>query len=69
MAWAPYFLLWFGLLVGASIGALAYARVGLGALWAAALAMALLAIVAAKLGPDENGDGVRDKPGEPISNT
>jgi len=69
MAWAPYFLLWFGLLVGATTGALVYARVGLDALWAAALAMALLAIVAAKLGPDENGDGVRDKPGEPIRNS
>lgn len=64
LAWWPYFLLWFGLLIGASTGALAHDRFGLDALWAAALVMALLAIAAAKLGPDENGDGLRDAPRE-----
>lgn len=68
MAWAPHFLLWFGLLIGASAGALAHDRFGLEALWAAALAMALLAIAAARLGPDENGDGVRDRPAETVAN-
>jgi uncharacterized membrane protein YoaK (UPF0700 family) len=31
--WAPYLLLWLGLMIGAICGALTYPRVGLGGLW------------------------------------
>jgi len=47
--WAPYFLLWFGLVAGAALGATAYLKLGPQALWWAAGSMALLAQVAAKL--------------------
>ena len=36
-AWAPYLALWAGLVAGATGGALAFPRLGIGALWAAAL--------------------------------
>jgi len=49
LGWAPYLLLWLGLVVGAAAGATAYHYVGAQALWAAACFMALLAIVAARL--------------------
>jgi uncharacterized membrane protein YoaK (UPF0700 family) len=50
--WAPYFLLWLGLLLGAVLGATAYEHLGLGALWGAVAATAALAVTAARLGPD-----------------
>lgn len=49
VGWAPYFLLWLGLVAGAALGATAYLRLGPQALWWAAGSMALLALVAAKL--------------------
>lgn len=49
LGWAPYLLLWLGLVAGASLGATAYHYVGSQALWAAACVMALLAMAAAKL--------------------
>ena len=49
LGWLPYFLLWFGLVAGASIGALAYAQLGLGSLYIAAVAAGISAIVAARL--------------------
>lgn len=45
-AWVPMLLLWLGLLAGAALGALAFARLGGPALWIAAAAMALLALAA-----------------------
>ena len=47
--WAPYFLLWLGLVAGAALGATAYLHLGPQALWWAACSMALLALAAAKL--------------------
>ena len=47
--WAPYFLLWLGLVIGAALGAGAYVHAGPSALWLAAAAMAALALAAAKL--------------------
>lgn len=47
--WAPYLLLWLGLALGAALGAFAYARVGLSALWVIAFAGAVLTIVFARL--------------------
>lgn len=47
--WAPYFLLWLGLVAGAGLGATAYLHVGPQALWWPAGSMALLALAAAKL--------------------
>lgn len=55
MGWAPYLLLWLGLVAGGLAGALVYPRLGLGGLWIAALAAALLTVVAGKLGPDSDG--------------
>ena len=49
VGWAPYFLLWLGLVAGAALGATAYLQLGPQALWWAAGSMALLALVAAKL--------------------
>ena len=46
-AWVPMLLLWLGLLAGAACGALAFARLGGGALWIAAAAMGLLTLTAA----------------------
>jgi uncharacterized membrane protein YoaK (UPF0700 family) len=43
--WTPYFLLWAGLVLGATLGALAYDWIGLQAIWFAAAAAALLTIV------------------------
>ena len=53
LGWTPYLLLWLGLLCGAVLGAIAYRHLGLGALWGAAVATALLAVTAARLGPDQ----------------
>ena len=49
LGWAPYFLLWLGLVVGAGLGATAYLHVGAGALWLAAGAMILITLAAARL--------------------
>jgi uncharacterized membrane protein YoaK (UPF0700 family) len=43
--WLPYFALWVGFVAGAVMGAGAYLRIGMDALWIAAGAAALLAIV------------------------
>lgn len=48
LAWWPYFLLWFGLAVGAVVGALVYPYMGLNSLWLAAFATALFAIAATR---------------------
>ena len=53
LGWAPYLLLWVGLVAGAVAGAIAYGALGLGALWIAAAAAAGLALVAGAIGPDE----------------
>lgn len=50
LGFAPYFFLWFGLVVGAGIGAGAYTRFGVAALWAGAGAMASLAVISAVFG-------------------
>lgn len=44
LGWAPHLLLWFSLVVGASLGAAAYAGVGAAALWWAALASGLVSL-------------------------
>ena len=44
MGWLPYLLLWAGLLSGAILGALTFARFGPSALAAAVVAMLLLTI-------------------------
>jgi uncharacterized membrane protein YoaK (UPF0700 family) len=41
--WAPYALLWMGLVAGATAGAFAFSAFGLGAIWIAAVAMLLVA--------------------------
>jgi uncharacterized membrane protein YoaK (UPF0700 family) len=46
--WLPHSLLWLGLLAGAVTGGLAYPRFGLDALWAAAAAAGILALVVAR---------------------
>ena len=46
LAWAPYLLLWLGLVLGAAFGALAFTTFGAAALWIAAAAMASLAAAA-----------------------
>jgi uncharacterized membrane protein YoaK (UPF0700 family) len=45
-AWAPYLFLWLGLVGGAVAGAATYTWLGLGGLWIAAGAAALLALAA-----------------------
>jgi uncharacterized membrane protein YoaK (UPF0700 family) len=50
-AWAPFLILWVGLVGGALAGAASYAHVGLAALWIAAAMAAALALVAHRLGP------------------
>lgn len=52
MAWVPYLMLWLGLVAGGLAGALVYPRLGLGGLWIAAGVAAVLALIAAKIGPD-----------------
>jgi uncharacterized membrane protein YoaK (UPF0700 family) len=49
-AWVSYLLLWLGLAGGAVLGALVYPLLGLNALWLAAVATALFALVASRLG-------------------
>ncbi len=48
-AWAPYLLLWLGLVSGAVTGALVYPHLGLGALWPAAAAALGFAVVASRI--------------------
>jgi len=43
--WGSYLLLWAGLLVGATIGAIAYSAMGMAAVWAAAGSAGVLALV------------------------
>jgi len=50
--WATSLLLWGGLVAGAVLGALAHKHLGLRALWLAALASALLAMIASRLDTD-----------------
>jgi uncharacterized membrane protein YoaK (UPF0700 family) len=45
MAWAPFLVLWLGLILGAIAGAAVYPLLGLNALWPAAAAAALAAAV------------------------
>jgi uncharacterized membrane protein YoaK (UPF0700 family) len=52
-AWAPYLLLWLGLVAGAIAGAAVFPILGLGALWIAAAVTALLLAGAAALGPSQ----------------
>ena len=47
--WAPYLVLWLGLVLGAFAGAIAYQRFNLSAIWIAAAGMAVMAIVAPRL--------------------
>lgn len=47
--WVPYLLLWTGLIAGAVAGALVHPHLGIGTLWIAAAAAALLALAALKL--------------------
>jgi uncharacterized membrane protein YoaK (UPF0700 family) len=47
--WAPYLLLWMGLVLGAAFGAFAYGQVGLSALWVIAGAGGLLTAIFARL--------------------
>ncbi|MGC6331299.1 YoaK family protein [Rhizorhabdus sp. FW153] len=59
-AWCPFLLLWSGLVVGAVVGALAYARLGAGALWVAAGVAGLLSLWGAWLqltGRDQPREG------------
>jgi uncharacterized membrane protein YoaK (UPF0700 family) len=46
-AWLPNFLLWTALVVGATIGALAYERFNLAAVWFAATAALLMCLIIA----------------------
>lgn len=50
--WLPFFLLWLGLIAGGVIGALAYALLGVGSLWIAAGAAALLTPIVHRLAGD-----------------
>jgi uncharacterized membrane protein YoaK (UPF0700 family) len=52
LGWAPYFILWTGLLLGAVAGGSIYPVMGLQALWIAAAAAGLLSIVIMRLGVD-----------------
>ncbi len=44
-AWGPYVLLWLGLTLGGALGAAAYLRFGVVALWGAAALVAALAVI------------------------
>jgi uncharacterized membrane protein YoaK (UPF0700 family) len=48
-AWTPYLLLWIALIVGAVGGAASFSRFGFGAIWFAAAAAGLIAIVFARM--------------------
>jgi len=55
IGWAPYLLLWLGLLGGAITGAKSYADIGLSGLWIAAIIAALLAFLTARTGGLDTG--------------
>jgi uncharacterized membrane protein YoaK (UPF0700 family) len=50
MGWAPYLLLWLGLVAGAVAGAQAYARLGSASLWIASGAALVMTLAALRLG-------------------
>lgn len=50
LGWAPYLLLWLGLVAGAVAGAQAYARLGAGSLWIAAAAALAMTLAALRIG-------------------
>lgn len=52
-AWAPYLLLWAGLVCGGVAGATAYCALNLSALWIGVVAAAILAAAAAYIGPSD----------------
>lgn len=52
MGWAPFLMLWLGLVAGAVSGALAYERFGMMALAGAIMAMAILTVLMLAAGPD-----------------
>jgi len=52
-AWAPYLLLWAGLVCGGVAGATAYHALNLSALWIGVVAAAILAATAAYIGPSD----------------
>ena len=54
--WLPYLVLWSGLVAGAVAGAFAWSRFGMAGLWLAVVAVWLLAIYAAIIGPAEPED-------------
>jgi uncharacterized membrane protein YoaK (UPF0700 family) len=51
-AWAPYLLLWLGLILGAVAGAAAYQSYALGAIWLATAAAATITLVFTRLPAD-----------------
>lgn len=55
LGWLPYFLLWFGLLLGAFAGAGAYHVFGLAALWGAATLTLMLSAIAAQMARGPGG--------------
>ncbi|MEN3951517.1 YoaK family protein [Iodidimonas sp. SYSU 1G8] len=50
-AWLSHLLLWFGLVMGAVVGAATYPHLGLQGLWAASVALVILAGIAYLMGP------------------
>jgi uncharacterized membrane protein YoaK (UPF0700 family) len=57
LGWAPYLMLWLGLVGGALAGAVAYNWIGLSGLWFAAAAAAIFALASTMLGSGEIGTG------------
>jgi uncharacterized membrane protein YoaK (UPF0700 family) len=55
LAWAPYALLWLGLIAGAVTGAAMFPVLGLRGFWIASLAAAALAVVAARVSGETAG--------------
>ena len=52
LGWTPYLFLWMGLASGGLAGALTFSRLGVGGLWIAAGVAGVLAVAAARMGPD-----------------
>lgn len=52
--WTPYLFLWMGLATGGLAGALTFSRLGVGGIWIAAGVAGVLAIAAARMGPDRH---------------
>lgn len=57
LGWAPYLMLWLGLVGGALAGAVAYSWIGLSGLWFAAAAAAIFAVASTRFGSGEIGTG------------